>query len=124
MQAHPDCSTFARTCGWIALGAMFFLLIFLAVAFLGGAVLLKQLLPGYATAIQRSWLVRLSLFAVCGLLLLGLVLVPLPNKHRLVALVPIFFLVTAFIRVYRSGKARINPGRPPSAEGDQIKRIN
>jgi hypothetical protein len=103
---------------------MFFLLIFLAVAFLGGAVLLKQLLPGYATAIQRSWLVRLSLFAVCGLLLLGLVLVPLPNKHRLVALVPIFFLVTAFIRVYKSGKARINPGTPPSAEGDRLKRIN
>lgn len=92
---------------------MFFLILFLVVAFLGGAVVLKQLLPGYATAIQRSWLVRLSLFAFCGLVLLGLLLVPLPNKHRLVALVPIFFLVTAFIRIYRSGKARIPPGSPP-----------
>jgi hypothetical protein len=102
---------------------MFFLLIFLAVAVVGGAVLLKQLLPGYATAIQRSWLVRLSLFAACGLLLLGLVLVPLPNKHRLVALVPIFFLVTAFIRVYKSGKARINPGPPSAPHGNQGNRI-
>ncbi len=96
---------------------MFFLILFLVVAFLGGAVVLKQLLPGYATAIQRSWLVRLSLFALCGLVLLGLLLVPLPNKHRLVALVPIFFLVTAFIRIYRSGKARIPPGSPPSPDG-------
>ncbi len=103
---------------------MFFLLIFLAVAVLGGAVLLKQLLPGYATAIQRSWLVRLSLFASCGLLLLGLVLVPLPNKHRLVALVPIFFLVTAFIRVYRSGKARTNPGPPSAPDGNRDNRIS
>jgi hypothetical protein len=93
---------------------MFFLILFLVVAFLGGAVVLKQLLPGYATAIQRSWLMRLSLFAFCGLVLLGLVLVPLPNKHRLVALVPIFFLVTAFIRIYRSGKARIPSGHPPA----------
>jgi hypothetical protein len=101
---------------------MFFLILFLVVAFLGGAVVLKQLLPSYATAIQRSWLVRLSLFALCGLALLGLVLVPLPNKHRLVALVPIFFLVTAFIRIYRSGKARLDSTRPPTQHGTSPRR--
>jgi hypothetical protein len=69
-------------------------------------------------------LVRVSLFACCGLLLLGLVLVPLPNKHRLVALVPIFFLVTAFIRIFKSGKARVgSAGRTPQ-DLDRMKRMN
>jgi hypothetical protein len=97
---------------------MFFIVLFLALAFLAGAYFLKRLLPQYATAIQRSWLVRVSLFACCGLLLLALVLVPLPNKHRLVALVPIFFLVTAFIRIFKSGKARVGAGErtPPDLE--------
>jgi hypothetical protein len=101
---------------------MFFVFLFLAVAFLGGAYFLKKILPQYATAIQRSWLVRVSLFALCGLLLLGLALLPLPNKHRLVALVPIFFLVTAFIRVFKSGKARLGSGNTPSQTEERIRR--
>ena len=100
---------------------MFFLVLLFAAAFLAGAYFLKRLLPRYATAIQRSWLVRLSLFAFCGLLLLGLALVPLPNKHRLVALVPIFFLVTAFIHVFRSGKARVGATGRPRADLERIK---
>jgi hypothetical protein len=103
---------------------MFFLVLFLATVFLGGAYFLKRLLPQYATAIQRSWLVRVSLFAFCGLLLLGLVLVPLPNKHRLVALVPIFFLVTAFIRIFKSGRARVGAAGRPSPDLERMKRIN
>ena len=103
---------------------MFFLVLFLATVFLGGAYVLKRLLPQYATAIQRSWLVRVSLFAFCGLLLLGLMLVPLPNKHRLVALVPIFFLVTAFIRIFKSGKARVGSGGRPSPDLERMKRLN
>jgi hypothetical protein len=103
---------------------MFFLVLFVAAAFLAGAFFLRRLLPQYATAIQRSWLVRVSLFAFCGLLLLGLVLVPLPNKHRLVALVPIFFLVTAFIRVFKSGKARVRSGEASSPDLERMKRMN
>ena len=102
---------------------MFFLVLFFAAAFLAGAFFLKRLLPRYATAIQRSWLVRLSLFAFCGLLLLGLALVPLPNKHRLVALVPIFFLVTAFIRIFQSGKKRVGAADPSPANPERIKRV-
>ena len=103
---------------------MFFIVLFLAIAFLAGAYLLKRVLPQYATAIQRSWLVRVSLFACCGLLLLGLVLVPLPNKHRLVALVPIFFLVTAFIRIFKSGKARVGSSERAPQDLDRMKRMN
>jgi hypothetical protein len=103
---------------------MFFVFLFLAVAFLGGAYFLKKILPQYATAIQRSWLVRVSLFALCGLSLLGLALLPLPNKHRLVALVPIFFLVTAFIRVFKSGKARVGSGNTLSQTEERIRRTN
>ncbi len=82
------------------------------------------MLPQYATAIQRSWLVRVSLFAFCGLLLLGLVLVPLPNKHRLVALVPIFFLITAFIRIFKSGKTRVRAGERSAPDLERMKRMN
>lgn len=103
---------------------MFFVVLFLAVGFLGAAYVLKQLLPGYATAIQRSWLVRLSLFSLVGLLLTGLALVPLPNKHRLVALVPIFFLVTALIRVYKSGKARVGSAKASTPDVERMKRLN
>jgi hypothetical protein len=103
---------------------MLFVVLFLAAAFLAGAFFLKRLLPRYATAIQRSWLVRVSLFAFCGLILLGLVLVPLPNKHRLVALVPIFFLVTAFIRVFKSGKRRMGVAEQPQPDLERMKRIN
>ena len=103
---------------------MFFIVLFLAAGLLGSAFFLKRLLPRYATAIQRSWLVRMSLFAFCGLLLLGLVLVPLPNKHRLVALVPIFFLVTAFIRVFKSGKRRVGVTENPQPDLDRMKRYN
>jgi hypothetical protein len=103
---------------------MFFVVLFLAAGFLGVAYVLKQLLPGYATAIQRSWLVRLSLFALVGLALTGLALVPLPNKHRLVALVPIFFLVTAVIRIYKSGRARTGLAKQPPQDIDRMKRIH
>ncbi len=103
---------------------MFFLVLFVAAAFLAGAFFLRRLLPQYATAIQRSWLVRVSLFAFCGLLLLGLVLVPLPNKHRLVALVPIFFLITAFVRIFKSGKARVRAGEHSAPDVERMKRMN
>ena len=103
---------------------MFLFVLILALAFLVGAYFLKRLLPQYATAIQRSWLVRVSLFACCGLLLLGVVLVPLPNKHRLVALVPIFFLVTAFIRIFKSGKARVGSSGRTAQDLDRIKRTH
>jgi hypothetical protein len=100
-----------------------FLVVLLAASFvLGGAYFLKSVLPHYATAIQRSWLVRLSLFAACGLLLLGVALVPLPNKHRLVALVPIFFLVTVFLRVWKSGKARVGLRARTAADDERMKR--
>lgn len=102
---------------------MLFVVLLTAMVFLGGAYLLKGLLPQYATAIQRSWLVRLSLFAFCGLVLLGLMLVPLPNKHRLVALVPIFFLVAIFIRVFKSGRARVTSQNRTTPDLERMKRI-
>ena len=103
---------------------MVLIVIFVSALSLVSTFVLRRALPLYATAIQRSWLVRLSLFAFCGLLLLGLVLVPLPNKHRLVALVPIFFLIVAFIRVFKSGKARVRSAGRSSPDLDRMKRAN
>jgi uncharacterized membrane protein YfcA len=84
----------------------------------------KRFLARYKTPAQRSWWVRMCIFCFFGLLFLGLLILPLPNKQRLLAIVPAFFLIAVGSRVFRSGRARMReePEKPPDL--NQMKRLN
>ena len=100
-----------------------FVLILVA-GFFCGLVSLRRFLARYPTDSQRSWWVRMCIFCFFGLVFLGMLILPLPNKQRLLAIVPAFFLIAVASRVFRSGRARMReePEKPPDL--NQMKRLN
>jgi phosphatidylglycerophosphate synthase len=69
---------------------------------------------------ERSWLTRVALFTLCGLLFAAALLLPLPNKHRLLVLVPIFFVFSIANRVFKAAHKRVAQA-PPDFE--KMKRV-
>jgi phosphatidylglycerophosphate synthase len=69
---------------------------------------------------ERSWLTRVALFTLCGLLFAAALLLPLPNKHRLLVLVPIFFVFSIANRVFKSAHRRITQ---PPPDFEKMKRV-
>ncbi len=101
-----------------------FVLILIGGAFCG-AISVRRFLARYPSRSQRSWWVRVSIFSAFALLLLVTLILPLPNKQRLLAIVPAFFLVAIAGRVFRAGRARIREeeaARKPDIE--RMKRLN
>lgn len=101
-----------------------FVLILVA-GFFCGLISLRRFLARYPTDSQRSWWVRVSLFSVLAVLLMVTLILPLPNKQRLVAIVPAFFMIAVAIRVFRAARARMQAEqrqKPPDLE--RMKRLN
>ena len=69
---------------------------------------------------ERSWLSRVLLFTFCGLLFTAAILLPLPNKHRLLVLVPIFFVFAVANRVFKSAHRRVTQ---PPPDFEKMKRV-
>lgn len=67
-----------------------------------------------------SWMVRVGLFLAIGIALFVLILAPLPNKHRLLALVPAFFIGSVVYRTLGASKKRVLQKEP---DLDRMKRI-
>ncbi len=84
-----------------------FVFLILAAGIIGGLISLRRFLKRHPTHRQRSWLFRVGLFSFVGVLLLGALLMPLPNKHRLLAVAPVFFLIAVAARVFRSARDRM-----------------
>jgi uncharacterized membrane protein HdeD (DUF308 family) len=87
-------------------------------------VSVKRFLAKYQSPTQRSWWVRVCIFGFFGLLFFGILILPLPNKQRLLAIVPAFFLIAVASRVFRAGKARIEKEAPKPPNIEQMKRLN
>ena len=101
-------------------------ILLMAGAFVAGAFALRRLWGGKMQAPERSWLTRMLLFALGGVVLMGALVLPLPAKHRLLALVPAFFLSAVFVRVFKAGRARLGRHARGHAEPDieKIRRLN
>lgn len=101
-------------------------ILLMAGALIAGAFALRRLWGGKMNAPERSWLTRMLLFAIGGAVLMGALLLPLPAKHRLLALVPAFFLSAVFVRVFKSGRARLGRQVRGRTEPDieKIRRLN
>jgi peptidoglycan/LPS O-acetylase OafA/YrhL len=91
-----------------------FVFLILAAGVIGGLISLRRFLSRHPTNRQRSWLFRVGLFCFVGLLLLVALLMPLPNKHRLLAVAPVFFLIAVAARVFRSARDRMRREDQPS----------
>jgi len=102
---------------------MLLVFLILGAALAAGAVSLWKVWMRYSASHQRSWLFRVGVFGLFGLLLVGALIVPLPNKHRLLAIVPAFFLAVVFTKVVRSGWARLR-ATPPPPDLERMKRLN
>ena len=59
-----------------------------------------------------SWFTRVILFLGVGLLLFVVILLPLPNKHRLLLLVPAFFIGSVLYKTLSSAKNRVQKREP------------
>ncbi len=97
----------------------------LAAVLLAGTISVRRVWKRFEGDHQKSWLIRVSLFSFFGLLFLGVLILPLPNKQRLLAIVPAFFLIAVASRVFKSAKARVqksHPAREPDVE--RLKRLN
>ena len=70
---------------------------------------------------ERSWLTRVALFTFCGLLFAAALLLPLPNKHRLLVLVPIFFIFSVANRVFKSAHKRVAQAPPDFEKMKKVK---
>jgi hypothetical protein len=104
---------------------MVLVLVILCAALAAGAVTFWKFWSKLSGQPQRSWLFRVSVFGIGGLVLIGGVIAPLPFKHRLLALVPAFFLMAIFIKVVRSGWARLRSDRGvQQPDLERMKRIN
>ncbi len=102
-----------------------FVLLILIAGAIGGMISLRRFWSQYRTDRQRSWLFRIGLFSFFGVLFLGMLLLPLPNKHRLLALVPVFFLIAVASRVFRSARDRIRRSEAPKEPNiEELKRLN
>jgi uncharacterized membrane protein len=53
-----------------------------------------------------------------------LALVFLPNKARVISLIPMFLLAGAVIKAYRNSKAQLRAARQAQVDFDKIKRAN
>jgi len=84
----------------------------------------KRFLARYKSPAQRSWWVRMCIFCFFGLVFLGVLILPLPNKQRLLAIVPAFFLIAVASRVFRSGRARMREEPEKAPDLNQMKRLN
>ena len=100
-------------------------LVILAAGLLGATVSLRRFLARYPEAGQRSWWVRVSIFSVVGILFLVLFILPLPNKQRLLAIVPAFFLIAVATRVFRAARTRVrNEAAAQRPDLERMKRLN
>ena len=91
-----------------------FVFLIVTAGLIGSLISLRRFLNRHPTDRQRSWLFRVGLFCFVGLLLLGALLMPLPNKHRLLAVAPVFFLIAVATRVFRSARDRVRRGEQPA----------
>lgn len=87
-------------------------------------VSVKRFLARYQSPTQRSWWIRVCIFGFFGLVFLGILILPLPNKQRLLAIVPAFFFIAVASRVFRSGKARMQQEPQKAPDLEQMKRLN
>jgi D-alanyl-lipoteichoic acid acyltransferase DltB (MBOAT superfamily) len=84
----------------------------------------RRFLARYQSPAQRSWWVRVCIFSFFGLVFLGILILPLPNKQRLLAIVPAFFLIAVASRVFRSGRARMQKESQKEPDIERLKRLN
>ncbi len=99
--------------------------IILFAGFFCALVSLRRFLARYPSHSQRSWWVRVSIFSIVGILFLVLLILPLPNKQRLLAIVPAFFLIAVASRVLRSARTRVRNEAPSqSPDVERMKRLN
>ena len=87
-----------------------FVFLILTAGLVGSLISLRRFLRRHPTARQRSWLFRVGLFCLVGVLLMTALLMPLPNKQRLLAVAPVFFLIAVAARVFRSARDRVRSG--------------
>jgi D-alanyl-lipoteichoic acid acyltransferase DltB (MBOAT superfamily) len=87
-------------------------------------VSVRRFLARYQSPTQRSWWVRVCIFSFFGLLFLGVLIMPLPNKQRLLAIVPAFFLIAVASRVFRAGRARMREEHGKAPDIERMKRLN
>lgn len=99
---------------------MYFAALILLGALIAGFFSARKLWAKGTATRERSWLTRVALFTVCGLLFATALLVPLPNKHRLLVLVPIFFIFSVANRVFKSARKRVAQTQP---DFEKMKRV-
>ena len=97
--------------------------IMMALALGAGILSLRRVWRGSPNPMQRSWLTRMVLFALGGGVLIVALLLPLPAKHRLLGLVPAFFLGSVFVRVFKAGRARLT-GANAEPDLEKMRRLN
>jgi drug/metabolite transporter (DMT)-like permease len=93
----------------------------LAAVLLAGTISVRRVWKRFEGDRQKSWLIRVSLFSFFGLLFLAVLILPLPNKQRLLAIVPAFFLIAVASRVFKAAKARVQ--NTPVSRGPDIERL-
>ena len=121
-QAPHAGSTFAGNLQILFSPSMALVILLLLGALACGAVSLRRYCLRHAGDAQLSWWIRMGLAAAFGLELLGVVILPLPFKFRILALVPAFFLISIFTTVFRSGRERMRRNAGPDIE--RMKRLN
>jgi hypothetical protein len=70
-----------------------------------------------------SWVTRVFLFLAIGLALFVLILLPLPNKHRLLALAPLLFGGSLVFKALKNSRKPPQPPQPPEPDLERMKRV-
>ncbi len=104
----------------LAVVRMYLVPLILLAALIAGFFSARKAWKQAGAARERSWLARVLLFTFCGLLFTAAILLPLPNKHRLLVLVPIFFVFAVANRVFKSAHRRVTQ---PPPDFEKMKRV-
>lgn len=92
----------------------------------GAAVFLFQKNPGNPKKPSLgwrmgSWVFRVLLALGVGAVLFLVILLPLPNKHRLLALVPLFFAGSVLFKLLQASRKKMHK---PEPDLERMKRIS
>ena len=106
--------------GMLSRDLMYLVPLILIGALIAGFFSARKAWKQASAARERSWLSRVVLFTFCGLLFTAAILLPLPNKHRMLVLVPIFFVFAVANRVFKSAHRRVTQ---PPPDFEKMKRV-
>jgi hypothetical protein len=73
---------------------------------------------------ERFFAVRLALFSWVGGFAFLVALIFLPNKQRVLLMIPLFFAAVTVAKLWRDGRARIRREHEERDRLDRMKRIN